>query len=49
MYVLLNFATLNSYECIFLFQNEKYRVTAYDSVVTIVEPEPSWFDYQLYE
>ncbi|KAG1747113.1 uncharacterized protein EDB91DRAFT_1245561 [Suillus paluster] len=27
--------------------DDKYRVTAYDSVVTIVEPEPSWFDFKL--
>ncbi|OAX37993.1 hypothetical protein K503DRAFT_718917 [Rhizopogon vinicolor AM-OR11-026] len=27
--------------------DEKYRVTAYDSVVTVVEPEPSWFDFKL--
>lgn len=26
---------------------DKYRVTAYDSVVTIVEPEPSWLDFKL--
>ncbi|KIJ66680.1 hypothetical protein HYDPIDRAFT_108587 [Hydnomerulius pinastri MD-312] len=25
----------------------KYRVTAYDSVVTVVEPESSWFDFKL--
>jgi len=25
----------------------KYRVTAFDSVVTIVEPESSWFDFKL--
>ncbi|KAH7884654.1 hypothetical protein F5I97DRAFT_1929500 [Phlebopus sp. FC_14] len=28
-------------------EDEKYRVTAYDSVVTIVEPESSWFDFKL--
>ncbi|KAG1899409.1 uncharacterized protein F5891DRAFT_1189859 [Suillus fuscotomentosus] len=27
--------------------DDKYRVTAYDSVVTIVEPEPSWLDLKL--
>lgn len=27
--------------------NEKYRVTAYDSVVTVVEPEVSIFDFKL--
>lgn len=27
--------------------DDKYRVTAYDSVVTIVEPEPSWLDFKL--
>lgn len=27
--------------------DDKYRVTAYDSVVTIVEPEPSWLDIKL--
>lgn len=27
--------------------DNKYRVTAYDSVVTIVEPEPSWLDFKL--
>jgi len=27
--------------------DENYRVTAYDSVVTVVEPEPSWFDFKL--
>ncbi|KAG6329243.1 hypothetical protein ID866_9849 [Astraeus odoratus] len=27
--------------------DEKYRVTAYDSIVTIVEPEMSWFDLKL--
>ncbi|KAG0708182.1 hypothetical protein DFH29DRAFT_522753 [Suillus ampliporus] len=27
--------------------DDEYRVTAYDSVVTIVEPEPSWFDFKL--
>ncbi|KAF9223483.1 hypothetical protein BS17DRAFT_781936, partial [Gyrodon lividus] len=27
--------------------DHKYRVTAYDSVVTIVEPEGSWFDFKL--
>ncbi|KAL6302453.1 hypothetical protein BKA93DRAFT_818437 [Sparassis latifolia] len=25
-----------------------YRVTAYDSIVTIVEPEGSWFDFKLW-
>ncbi|KZT73099.1 hypothetical protein DAEQUDRAFT_636847, partial [Daedalea quercina L-15889] len=24
----------------------KYRVTAYDSIITIVEPETSWFDFK---
>ncbi|KAG1785698.1 uncharacterized protein HD556DRAFT_1420643 [Suillus plorans] len=28
--------------------DDKYRVTAYDSVVTIVEPEPSWLDLKLF-
>jgi len=27
--------------------DQKYRVMAYDSIVTIVEPETSWFDYKL--
>lgn len=29
-------------------QGEKQRVFAYDSIVTIVEPEGSWFDFKLY-
>ncbi|KAH0833249.1 hypothetical protein J3R83DRAFT_12311 [Lanmaoa asiatica] len=28
-------------------QDVKFRVTAFDSVVTIVEPEGSWFDFKL--
>ncbi|KAI6155555.1 hypothetical protein BKA82DRAFT_4079946 [Pisolithus tinctorius] len=28
-------------------EGEKYRVIAYDSIVTIVEPEVSWFDFKL--
>ncbi|KAI6099699.1 hypothetical protein F5141DRAFT_391673 [Pisolithus sp. B1] len=28
-------------------EDEKYRVIAYDSIVTIVEPEISWFDFKL--
>lgn len=31
----------------FLSKDEKYRVTAYDSIVTIVEPEVSIFDFKL--
>lgn len=30
-----------------LTDNEKYRTQVYDSIVTIVEPESSWFDYKL--
>lgn len=30
-----------------LFQDLKFRITAFDSVVTIVEPEGSWFDLKL--
>ncbi|KAJ3852555.1 hypothetical protein EV368DRAFT_64833 [Lentinula lateritia] len=30
-----------------LDQGEKQRVVAYDSIVTIVEPEGSWFDFKL--
>ncbi|KAL4062849.1 hypothetical protein V8B97DRAFT_1916091 [Scleroderma yunnanense] len=30
-----------------IVEGEKYRVTAYDSIVTIVEPETSWFDLKL--
>ncbi|TCD63574.1 hypothetical protein EIP91_005213 [Steccherinum ochraceum] len=29
-------------------EGEKYRVQAYDSIITIVEPEGSWFDIQLW-
>jgi hypothetical protein len=32
-----------------ILQGEKYRVTAYDSIVTIVEPEVSIFDFKLYD
>jgi hypothetical protein len=28
-------------------QDKKYRVTAYDSVVTVVEPEISIYDFKL--
>jgi len=28
-------------------QGEKYRVSAYDSIVTIVEPEVSIYDFKL--
>lgn len=28
-------------------EDDKYRVIAYDSIVTIVEPEMSWFDFKL--
>ena len=31
-----------------MMQGNKYRVTAYDSIVTIVEPETSWFDFKAY-
>jgi hypothetical protein len=30
-----------------VFQGEKHRVIAYDSVVTIVEPERPFFDFQM--
>lgn len=30
----------------FAGQDKKFRVTAYDSIVQIVEPEASFFDYQ---
>lgn len=33
------------YEC---SQDQKYRVTAYDSIVTVVEPEISIYDFKLY-
>lgn len=29
-----------------VLQGDKYRVTAYDSVITVVEPETSWFDFK---
>lgn len=29
-------------------QGNKYRVTAYDSIITVVEPETSWFDFKTY-
>ena len=29
-------------------QGNEYRVSAYEDVVTVVEPESSWFDWQLY-
>jgi hypothetical protein len=29
-------------------QDQKYRVTAYDSIVTVVEPEISIYDFKLY-
>ena len=28
-------------------EEEKFRIMAYDSIVTIVEPEASWFDFKL--
>lgn len=29
-------------------QGETYRVTAYDSIVAVVEPAGSWIDLKLY-
>lgn len=45
MYVLLVFT---QHKVLTKAQGEKFRVQAYDSVVTIVEPEGSWFDWKLY-
>lgn len=30
------------------YEDKKYRVSAYDSIVTIVEPEISWFDWRMW-